>query len=403
MRQPPPSPSAGRLPAGLRALAHPGFRRYCWGQGLSALGTAIEQAALAWLVYRLTGSTSLLGLTAFAAAAPQLVVGPLAGAWIDRHDLRRLLLVVQALFVLQATALAWLTWSGGITPAQIVGIALLLGTLAAFDIPLRQALIGRLLADSTDLPSALALNGMLLNAGRLLGPPLAGAMIGLGSEALCFAANALSYVVLLAVVLSVRLAPSPPARGTLAHLLREGLRHAFADPALRRLFVAMAVLNFTATASLALLPAFAADRLGGDAQVLGLLMGATGAGAFAAMLDLSRRRGLPSLTTAVRTGLATSVAALLLLAVADRLAAAVAAAALLGFALSLANVGIGTLAQLITPAELRGRIVSLLVAFRFGFEALGALLAGLVAGGWGLGATLAAAAMILLLPAARRR
>ena len=125
----------------MRALAHPAFRYYFAGQAVSILGSWIQQVALAWLVYRLTGSATLLGLTAFAALIPQLFVGPLAGAWIDRHDKRRTLVGVQFLLALQAAVLALLTWTESIGPPLIVAMSVALGILNAFDTPHKTKLV----------------------------------------------------------------------------------------------------------------------------------------------------------------------------------------------------------------------------------------------------------------------
>ena len=132
---------SSRLPASLRALAHRNFRFYFAGQAVSILGSWIQQVSLSWLVYRLTGSSALLGVTAFCALIPQLVVGPLAGAWIDRQDKKKWLIGVQALLALQAFALAILTWTELIGTGLIIGMSLALGVLNSFDTPLRQSLI----------------------------------------------------------------------------------------------------------------------------------------------------------------------------------------------------------------------------------------------------------------------
>jgi MFS family permease len=183
-------PSPRRLPGPLRALEHRNFRLYFFGQAVSILGSWIQQVAMAWLVYRLTGSAALLGVTAFAALIPQLLVGPLAGAWIDKHDKRKWLMRVQGLLAAQALVLAGLTWMGWVGPGLLVLMAVLLGVLNSFDTPLRQSLISVFVARREDLPNALALNAMLFNTGRFIGPPVAGLLLGLTSEAACFALNA---------------------------------------------------------------------------------------------------------------------------------------------------------------------------------------------------------------------
>jgi MFS family permease len=364
------------------------------------LGTWIQQVAMHWLIYRLTDSVSLLGLTAFAAMAPQLVIGPLAGALIDRHDLRRLLIIVQGLLFLQAASLAGLTASGLIGPNLIIFMAAFLGVLSAFDVPLRQALVGRLMQDDQDLPSALAINGMILNAARLVGPPLAGWLIGISSEAGCFSINALTFLILMLAVTRMDLTPCRPATAAVRHLLVEGLRHAVRDYAVRTLLIAMALLNLTVSASLVLLPALARDRLGGDAETAGYLWGAAGLGAFLAMIDLAWRSSLSRVLSAAVTGTQLCAGGLLLLGLTSRPELALAALVLIGYGVAVANTGIGTLAQSITRDALRGRVISLLVAARFGFDAVGTLMVGLLAATFGMAATLAGLAVATGLSAA---
>ena len=206
-------PSISPWPPAIRALAHRNFRLYFAGQAVSILGSWIQQVALSWLVYRLTGSAALLGVTAFCGLIPQLLIGPLAGAWIDKQDKRTWLLRVQGLMGVQALVLAALTWTGTVSTTFVVCMALVLGTLSSFDTPLRQSLISSFVGSKADLPNALALNAMLFNAGRFIGPPLAGLLLGLMSEAACFAINGVSFLALMLGLALVRGESPPRASG----------------------------------------------------------------------------------------------------------------------------------------------------------------------------------------------
>jgi MFS family permease len=380
----------------MRALGHRPFRLYFFGQAVSILGSWIQQVALAWLVYRLTGSAALLGLAAFAALAPMLVVGPLAGAWIDRHDRRRLLMQVQVLLFIQASALAALTWFDLIGPALIILMSLSLGVLNAFDTPLRQSLIPPMVGGREDLPNALALNAMLFNLGRFVGPPIAGLMLGFMSEAACFLLNAFSYLALLWGVAAMRLPANAKSGGSVGHVFKEGVRYALDTWPIRTLLIVLALLNFTASAYAVLLPVFAREVFHGDARTLGLLWGAAGCGAFAATLVLATR-------TSVRDGLNLAIFCVVLAALAlvvfpltANIAIALPALAALGFGISGANVGINTVMQTIAPDRLRGRVVSFFSSIRFGLDAVGGLLAGSVAALTTAPATLLGESAILL-------
>lgn len=384
----------------MRALAHPAFRYYFAGQAVSILGSWIQQVALAWLVYRLTGSATLLGVTAFAALVPQLFVGPLAGAWIDRHDKRRTLVGIQFLLALQAAVLALLAWTESIGPPLIVAMSVALGVLNAFDTPLRQSLISVMVPRREDLPNALALNAMLFNLGRFIGPPVAGFLVGLTSEAACFAINAVSFAALIAGLLRMRVPPTPRAQGSVGHVFREGLRYAWNDYAIRTVLLMLTLLNLTASAYAVLLPIFAKEVFAGDARTLGLLWGAAGCGAFASTLFLAARKSLPAVVRGVAGGVVMSAAALLVFPLTTRLEVALPAMAALGFGISVCNVGVNTILQSLTPDRLRGRVISLFTAARFGFDAVGGLIAGFVAAAFGAPATLVGEGVILGVAAA---
>lgn len=384
------------LPAGLRALAHANFRLYFAGQAISILGSWIQQVALAWLVYRLTGSAALLGITAFCGLIPQLVVGPFAGAFIDRQDKKRGLILVQSLMAMQAFVLAGLTWLDWINTPFIVVMALLLGVLSSFDAPLRQSLIGTFVGHRDDLPNALALNAMLFNAGRFVGPPIAGLLLGLTSEAACFALNGFSFLALIWAILRGRSAPPPRAKGSVGEVFREGLAYAWQDWSVRTLILTLMALNLTASAYAVLLPIFAADVFHGDATTLGWLWGAAGCGAFASTILLATRKALPDVVAAVVAGTGIAAVSLLAFAATDWMALALCGMVGVGFGISVTNVGINMLLQSAAPDALRGRIVSFFTATRFGFDALGGLLAGFLASLAGAGPTLIGEGVVLL-------
>lgn len=390
------SASPLRLPAGMRALEHRNFRLYFLGQAVSILGSWIQQVAMAWLVYRITGSAALLGITSFAALIPQLLVGPLAGAWIDKHDKRKWLMRVQGLLAAQALVLAGLTWMGWVGPGLLIFMAVCLGVCNAFDTPLRQSLISVFVERREDLPNALALNAMLFNTGRFIGPPVAGLLLGLTSEAACFALNALTFVALFVAVARVKVAGTPRAEGSVGDVFKEGLAYAWHTWPVRMLITVLMALNLTASAYAVLLPVFAADVFAGDARTLGLLWGAAGCGAFGSTVFLATRRSIPGLIGAISLGTTVSAVALLAFGWTRLLPVAMAAMVALGFGISVCNVGINMLLQSMAPDRLRGRIVSFFTSGRFGFDALGGLLAGFIATAIGPGRTMILEGVLLL-------
>lgn len=351
---------------------------------------------MAWLVYRLTGSAALLGVTAFAALIPQLLIGPLAGAWVDKHDKRRALLWVQALLTTQALLLAWLTWMDWVSAWLLVAMSALMGVLNSFDTPLRQSLISAFVGRREDLPNALALNAMLFNSGRFIGPPIAGLLLANLSEAACFAVNALSFLALIAAVSSIRLQALPRAQGSMGDVFREGVVYAWHTWLVRMLILTLIALNLTASAYAVLLPVFARDVFAGDARTLGWLWGAAGCGAFLSTLYLATRQSMPGLVRSIVWGAAMSALALAVFGLTRQLPVALVAMVVLGFGISVSNVGINMLLQSTAPDRLRGRVVSFFTSARFGFDALGGLIAGVLATALGAGVTLALEGGVLL-------
>jgi MFS family permease len=391
-----PAAVGSRWPNSMRALRHRNFRLYFAGQAISILGSWIQQVALAWLVYRLTGSVALLGVTTFCALIPQLLVGPVAGAWIDKLDKKKALLVVQSLLALQAFVLAGLTWAEQVDTLFIVAMSLTLGVLNSFDTPLRQSLISHFVGSRHDLPNALALNAMLFNSGRFIGPPIAGLLVGLTSEAACFAINGLSFLALIIGVAGIRVELTARASGSVGQVFKEGVAYAWQTWAIRMLIITLIALNLTASAYAVLLPVFARDVFAGNATTLGWLWGAAGCGAFVSTLVLASRKTVTSLIAAVVTGVVLSAAALLLFGVTVHLPLALLAMAMLGFGIAVCNVGINMLLQSMAPDALRGRIVSFFTSARFGFDAVGGLLAGFVASHLGVEQTLFYEGVVLL-------
>lgn len=390
-------PPRTRWPSAVRALGHRNFQVYFAGQGVSTLGKWVQQVALSWLAYHLTGSAVLLGLITFLSLAPQLVIGPLAGAWIDRHDKRRLLIVVQSILVVQSAVLGLATWAHWVDGPFIAAMALLLGLLNAVETPLRQALIASFVDDPADLPNALVLNAMLINAARFVGPPLAGGLIAVAGEAACFVLTAVAFTALLVGLLKVQAKASPRATGSTAQVFREGLAYLWREQGVRQLLFNVIMVNLLASCYAALLPILAKSVYAGDARVLGWLWGAAGAGALVATLVLAVGGALPRLRQFIEMGAGLCALALLGLCWAGQLQLALLALVVLGFGITLSNVSTNMQLQSQAPGHLRGRVIAFYIAMRFGFEALGGMAAGLLAARVGAPATLGAAGAVLLL------
>lgn len=364
-----------------RALRYRNFRLFFVGQGLSVIGTWLQQVAMGWLTYRLTGSAFLLGVVAFCANVGILLFSNVAGVLADRIDRRRGLLMTQTLMLVQAVILAALTWTGVIATWHLVALSLWLGVCTAFDLPMRQSMYVHFVEDRADLPNAIALNSFLVNTARVVGPALAGMLLAVTSEAVCFALNALSFLAVIAAFLRMQWPPRKPGRlgaGWWTSWL-EGARYSLGLAPVRVPLILVAVLSWAVSPYSTLMPVFARDVFGGGPNTLGWLLSAAGLGALLATGYLASRpsvRGLAGVM--VRTSIACG-ASLALFACTRYLPAALALLFLTGGGLILTAASTNTILQTIVDDRLRGRVAAFYTLAFVGVAPLGNLAAGALA------------------------
>src|ERR1041384_4204976 len=222
-----------------RSLRPRNYRLYLTGQLVSVCGTWMQQVALSCLVYRLTGSATLLGVVAFASQLPIFALGFVGGVISDRYSCHRVAVWTQCFALAQALVLSLLTLTGWIQPVHIVGLGLALGIVYAFDMPARQALVHQMV-DVEDLANAVALNSSMINAARIVGPALAGIVVARFGEGICFMINAVSYVAVIVALLMMRLparAHETSGSGSIARSLVEGARYIFAMTPIRDVLI----------------------------------------------------------------------------------------------------------------------------------------------------------------------
>ena len=280
-----------------RALASPNFRRYWLGQMVSMIGTWVQSVAVMWLAYRLSGSTAFTGLIGFLNASPYLFLSPFAGVLGDRWPRRRILIAAHCLLMTQAVALATLTYLNAISLPMLAGLALFAGICNAFETPTRQSLFVQLLDKKEDLPNAIALNSMLMNGTRLIGPSIGGFLIAAFGETVCFALNALSYTAVLAALLTThivhRRAPRAPTH-PLADLA-EGWRYCMGFMPVRRMLFLLSAVSLSISPYVTLMPAIAVKTFGHGSELVGLFIGAVGLGAVVSAVMLARRPNIRGL------------------------------------------------------------------------------------------------------------
>lgn len=374
----------------LRALRHRNFRLFIAGQMCSLIGYWMQHIAQSWLLYRLTESTTLLGVLAFAGSVPILLLAPFAGLWSDRANLHRLMFTIQVLEMFQAIALAALAVSGIIAPWHIVTLSMLLGVLVAIELPVRHAYLLELVGDKADLPNAVAVTSMMANSGRLIGPAVAGIAIGWIGEGGCFVLNALSYVAVVITFLMIRVAPRrrSEVHPSMMKGLTEGLRYAWDSIPIRMLLLMLALTSFLATPYAALMPALTRDVLHGGSEDMGFLVGAAGLGGLAGTVYLASRRSVRGLVTVIMYAILSAGTALALLSWTKSLALALPLLVVIGFSILVTSVSVNMILQTIVDDDKRGRVMSLYTAAFLGISPFGALAAGAVADGIGVSATL---------------
>ncbi|MCP5266732.1 MAG: MFS transporter [Burkholderiaceae bacterium] len=381
-----------------RALRHRDYRIYFIGTAVSMLGTWMQQIAMGWLVYRVTGSAALLGLITFLTQVPQLVVGPMAGVLTDRVDRRRAMIIIQALLAAQAALLAFLTMTDRIDQTWLIVTAALLGLFNSLDAPLRHSYLPLLVPVRADLFNAIALNSSLFNTARFVGPSLAGVVVALAGEAICFAVNAASFLVVVIALMSVAGRDTKRAASSgFGRALVDGLHYAWTSYHTRVALTMVVLMNFLITPYVVLMPIFAREVFGGDARAFGYLVGAAGVGALAASLLLASRGGQLGAVRSMLLGCVTAALGAAAFSHTSVMLPALLFATVMGFGGTCGNVAANTLIQTAVPDVMRGRVVSLFTASVFGMQALGALAIGSLASQTGAPIALLVAAMGMVL------
>jgi MFS family permease len=378
-----------------RSFRHRNFRLFFAGQFVSLIGTWMQSVAVSWLVYRLTGSSLYLGLVGFASHIPVFLLGLWGGYVADRGDKRAILVATQAAAMVQALALAALTFSGSVNIWLVAGLAMLLGVINAVDMPTRQSFVVEMVGKA-DLHNAIALNSSMFNSARVLGPALAGVLVAAIGEGWCFLGNGLSYLAVIAGLLLMRLPPPTPRtdRVRLMAHVAEGLAYAWRDRPMRAILAELLITSLFGASYMVLMPVFVDAVLGQGAQGLGFIMAATGAGSVAAALLLALRRenrGLGRLRVGAGLGFGL---VLVLFAFSRSFWLSMLLAPCIGFCLILFFAAANTLLQLRSPDAMRGRVMALYSITLVGMAPFGSLFAGGVASLVGAPLTVALAGVL---------
>jgi MFS family permease len=274
------------------SLGSRNYRLYFAGQGISLIGSWIQTIAMGWLVYRLTGSTFLLGLIGFTNQIPSFIMSPVAGVLTDRYPRQRIMLYAQVSFLIHALILGILVLSGIIQIWQLIILSLLFGFISAFDAPARQSMVVDLIEKPSQLGNAIALNSAMFNGARLVGPAIAGIVIAMVGEGICFLINALTYLAIILALLKITFPgrEKPNAEKSVRKEFTEGFRYTFGLAPIRTLIIMLATLSLFGTPFITLMPAFAGEILKGGSHTYGFVMSSTGAGALLGAFYLASKK-----------------------------------------------------------------------------------------------------------------
>ena len=379
-----------RIKTIFRSLEYRNYRLFFAGQSVSLIGTWMQRIALPWLVYHLTGSAFLLGVVSFAGQIPTFLLAPVAGVITDKVSRYKVLLVTQILSLIQASILAILTL-GGITQLwHIIALSIFLGCINSFDVPSRHSFVVEMVEKKEDLGNAIALNSLMFNGARLLGPSVAGVMLATTGEGVCFLINAISYIFVIISLLRMKVPHKAAVKkeGNMFKDLKEGLDYTFGFPPIRYLIILLGIVSLMGTSYQVLMPVFAKEILHGGSDTFGFLMSAAGLGALVGAVYLASRETLLRLGRIIPAAAALFGSGLIALSFTGFFPLTLVLMVFVGLGMMLHTAASNTILQTITDDDKRGRVMSFYTMAIIGIAPFGSLLAGFLAKTIGTPATI---------------
>ena len=358
----------------------------------------MDSVAQAWLIYRLTGSSVLLGLVTFANQIPVFLISPVGGYVADRWNRHRIIVCTQAASMVLALTLAWLTLSGSIRIWQLFVLASLLGIVNAFDIPARQSFLVEMVGRE-DMINAIALNSSMFNGARMVGPAVAGLLVAKIGEGWCFFANGISYIAVITGLLLMKLEPfaARPPVATAWRNIHDGFLYVAHTRAIRWLLAMLAILSFAGLPYTVLMPLVADGILHRGSQGFGVLMGSIGLGAMCGALLLAARSGITGLSRWLVVASGVFSVSLACFAWSRSLPLSCGLLLVTGFAMMIQVAATNTLIQSMVPDHYRGRVMSVYSMMLIGTTPLGAMAAGFEAAHIGAPVTIVLGAVVCLI------
>jgi len=357
----------------------------------------MQSIAQSWLVYRLTGSATLLGIVGFASQFPVFVLAPVGGAVADSYPRRHALIATQTAAMLLAFPLAALTLTNRIQVWHLIVFATLLGAISAFDVPIRQAFVVEMVGRD-DLMNAIALNSSMMNGARIIGPAVAGVLVAAVGEGWCFLLNGVSFIAVIVGLILMNVGNRPPGehRGPRVSAIIEGFHFVLHTRPIRDLLILLGLMSVMGMPYTVLMPIFADEIFNGGAKGLGLLMGSSGIGALAGALLLAGRQNVRGLGKWVMLSCGGFGVSLVLFALSRNFCISTLLLLPVGFTMMVQMASSNTLIQSMVPDQLRGRVMAVYSMMFMGMSPVGALLAGLLAHRLGAPLTVAAGGVVCI-------
>lgn len=366
------------------------------------MGTWMQRIALSWLVYRLTNSPLLLGVVGFSGQIPTFLLAPFAGVLADRWNRKRMLIMTQSLATVQAFILSFIVLAGIVSFWQLVILSIILGIVSAFDIPARQAFLLEMVEEKEDLGNGIALNSSMVTGARLFGPSIAGVLIALVGEGICFLLNGISYlgviVALVSMKISKRISKPRPSK-VLAGII-EGFVYAYGFAPIRAILLLLALVSLMGMPYVVLMPVFAKNILHGGPHALGFLMGAAGLGALTGAVYLAVRKTVLGLGKMILLAACIFGIGLIAFSLSRVLWLSLLCILMVGFGQMVQMASSNTILQTIIDDDKRGRVMSFYSMSFMGMTPFGSLLAGYLAGTIGAPKTVTIGGIVCLLGAA---
>ena len=364
-----------------RSLRHRNYRLFFSGQSISLIGTWMQRIALPWAVYRMTDSEVLLGVVGFAGSIPSFLLAPFAGVLIDRWSRYRVMLVTQVISMIQAGVLAWLSLSGGLEIWHIIVLSLVLGIINTFDMPARHSFVINMVNGKEDIGNAIALNSMMFNGARLIGPSLAGIILATAGEGACFLMNALSYVFVIASLMMMRVTETreKKERVPMFREMKEGMDYVFGFAPIKHIILLLGLVSLMGASYQVLMPVYAKDILEGDSHTYGFLMGAAGAGALLGAIYLASRDTVLRLGRLIPSATALLSAGLIAISLSSSFFISMFLIFFTGLGMMAHTAASNTILQTIADDDKRGRVMSFYTMALMGTAPFGSLLAGWMA------------------------